>query len=120
MTNLTALKRIADEETARKILGMIRGELDPREVSERCDTWVRACYHEPSIDEQIMEAANELLGTYGVEGYCSEDGRRGASFCNSGDSYTPELWCIDGRFTVTTKATVIERRMIPVSWIVGR
>ncbi len=67
MTNLRNLLRITDEAIAHKILAMIAGDLDPREVSNACDVWVRQCHNEPWRTEQVMAAANELLGTYGVE-----------------------------------------------------
>lgn len=108
MTNLRNLRRITDEETARKILGMIDGELDPREVSEKCDRWVRQCHHEPWRNEQVMSASNDLLGTCGVEGEADEDGRDGVSYCNNGDTYADTLFLDHGEFRVSSVGTMVE------------
>jgi len=47
MTSLHNLKKIADDEIAAKLLALIKGELDPREVSDRADAYCRACYRIP-------------------------------------------------------------------------
>jgi len=117
MTNLQNLKRITDEDTARTILDMIRGALDPCEVSERADAYRRSCYHAPDTESVILEAADELLGTCGTEGWPiadSNDLAAGVSYCNVGDSYVPTLFYVRepwscGRFTVSCYATMVER-----------
>ena len=109
MKTTRSLLKITDKETAETILAMINGEKDPREVSEQCDRWVRQCYHEPSHDEQVLEAADELLGTYGTEGWADSDGRDGVSYCNTGDAYALTL-CLDhGTFKVTSWGSIAER-----------
>ncbi len=108
MTNLANLKRITDEDTARRILSMIDGDTNPREVSEAADRWARQCYNEPWRDELIMCAADELLGTYGVEGSADEDGRDGWSYCNTGDTYAPTLFLDHGTFRVSSLGTMVE------------
>ncbi len=98
------LLAITDEPTADKILGMMNGDLDPCEVSDRCDAWVRSCYNEPSDDEQTLHAADDLLGNYGVEGWCDQDdfSRPGVSYSNTGDSYARTIFLRDGVFILST------------------
>lgn len=101
MLRKSSLLKITDEPTAAVILGMMRGELDPCEVSERTDQWERACYHRPSDAELILHAADELLETCGVEGWAhSDDFTRGVSYCNTGDMYALTLALVDGDFQV--------------------
>ena len=106
MTNLTNLKRITDEDTARKILAMINEDLNPCEVSEATDRWAEACYHYPPYHELVMSAADDLLGTCGVESEPTEDFEPWPPvYCNTGDSYDATLYYIDGRYVVTSYAT---------------
>lgn len=95
MTNLANLKRITDEDTARTILGMIKGDIEPEDVSEACAKWVASCYHEPRRSEKVLEAANELLGGYGVE---ANFGDRCAwpeyAYVNKGETYADTLFAL--------------------------
>lgn len=100
MLSIKNLERITDTNTAHIIRELMAGSVDPRTVSARCDSWVLSCYSIPSRDEQIMTACDELLGTCGVEGFCSEDGTRGVSYCNTGDPYALTLRLKNGRFTI--------------------
>jgi len=100
------LETITDAETAERIARIIDGDEDPRDVPET-DAWVRSCYHEPDHEEQAIHAADVLLGTYGVEGWASEDGRSGVSYCNTGDTYAPTLFLVRGSFRVTDLGTVV-------------
>ncbi len=102
-----SLERITDADTAEKIASMIAGDTDPREVSERADAYARACYHPPGRDLLIMYAADELLGTCGVEGWADEDGRDGVSYCNAGDTYDATLFLVRGRFRVSDLGSVV-------------
>jgi hypothetical protein len=101
-----SLERITDADTAARIVRFIDGDEDPRSVPET-DAWVRACYHEPGADEQALHAADVLLGTYGVEGWASDDGRSGVSYCNAGDTYEPTLFLVRGRFRVSDLGTAV-------------
>jgi len=60
--------------------------------------WVGQCYNEPSDEEKILEAANEVLEGYGVEAIHKEDawvdGYYGdiiATYVNMGDTYENTL-----------------------------
>ena len=89
---IKTLARITDEpEDLRKILDGTYSLDDLRERFARLDAWVRACYHEPGEDEQRLNAADEFLGTCGIEGGCNEDGSSGWSYCNTGDMYADTL-----------------------------
>lgn len=107
MKTIRSLKTITDKATARTILAMIKGEKDPREVSEKCDTWIRQCFHDPSHEDQVMCAVDELLGTFGVEGEADDDGRDGYTYCNTGDTYAPTLFLDHGTFRVTDLGTFL-------------
>lgn len=117
MTSKRYLLEICDSDTADKILAMIAENLDPREVSESCDAWVRQCYHDPPHDAQVLHAANELLEMHGVEGWPAShsDLRLGVSYCNTGDLYARTLALVpDGRwgghkFTVTSFEALANR-----------
>jgi hypothetical protein len=86
-----ALSRITDnpEELQRILRDYSLEELQERFPT--LDEWVRRCYHEPSDEEQRLHAADCFLGTGGVEGQCSGDGRSGYSYCNTGESYDDTL-----------------------------
>jgi len=109
MTNLRNLLRITDSDTAARILDMIDGRADPCKVSPACAAWVRQCLHPPEWDEQVLCAADELLGTYGVEGVADVDGLDGVSYCNTGDTYEDTLFLDHGRFRVSSLGTMVER-----------
>lgn len=54
---------------ADKILGLIRGRIDPLGPEfPKTANWVSQCYHEPRLYSKVLSAINELLGGYGVEG----------------------------------------------------
>lgn len=91
--NAPTVKRILEHfpdlepSQAGQIRAMILRKADPREVSPACDRWVRQCFNTPRIEEQILCAIDEILGTYGIEGWSSDTGRRGVTYCNTGDTY---------------------------------
>jgi len=85
-----------DRNTARTIRGLMKGDIDPCDVSESCDAWVRRCYHEPDWTSQALHAINDLLECHGVEGWTDpKDFRFGVSFCNTGDTYALTVCLID-------------------------
>ena len=112
MLRINSLRRITDDDTAHKILRMMEGEADPRAESAACDRWVRQCHHMPSHDDQVMEAANELLGLFGVEGCADSDGRDGVSYCNTGDTYADTLVLDHGTFGISSLGSLVERHRI--------
>jgi hypothetical protein len=86
------LELCEDQDAAELLHAILNGERDPREV-DSCDSWVRQCYHEPSLVEQQLEAANGLMNCHGVEAILSEGswGECLMSYVNTGDTYAPTL-----------------------------
>jgi len=78
-----------DRATAIKVRKVLDGRLAPQDASEACRTWVRACYHEPSLTAQTLCAVDELLGNHGVEALGEGRTMRAPqySYSNTGDSY---------------------------------
>lgn len=64
--SLTTLRKSLTDEQARAIRGLLTGKRDPM-TFENVQKWVAQCYNMPSAAELIMEAANEVLGGFGVE-----------------------------------------------------
>ena len=77
------------KSTATTIRGLIKGDVDPREVSPAADRHARQCYHPPGGELLALYAINELLEQHGIEGWTdiSNDLRDGVSYSNAGDSY---------------------------------
>lgn len=78
---------------------------------ESVRSWAGQCFNWPSLEDRKMYAADEILETCGVEGWCYSDIRYGLSYCNTGDSYATTL-CYDSerdRFFVSCWADARER-----------
>lgn len=78
-------------EKAKLIRGIGVGTIDPMSFKS-VKRWVAKCYNKPSNEELVMEAINEVLGAFGVEGIEGEyiDSyfyNIQASYCNRGDCY---------------------------------
>jgi hypothetical protein len=110
--SLKSLQRLAESCTVsdpvrtaalvRKVLTAKGLEAFLTEYCPRTLAWRQSCYHDPLVGaesraEVRMKAADELLGTYGVE-YIR--GRRSWDrywydvvllYCNAGDTYAPTL-----------------------------
>jgi len=72
--------------------------------------WFRSCYHRPPAYLLKLYIADEILGTYGVEGVLGGRQSPGLDYCNAGDSYRATLAYIDGRgFRVTSWGDIVER-----------
>jgi hypothetical protein len=96
-----------DEEKAQKIRDLLKGDSDPLSYKRAAD-YSQQCYHKPSEELLILYAADEILETFGVEGYCQQEGepgydvycRNGVSYCNTGDMYQNTLYLYHGRLSV--------------------
>lgn len=80
---------------ALKLRKLLDGRLDPMTFAS-VQKWVKQCYNQPKHLDLVMEAANELLGGYGIEAIRGEwqngfwcDVR--AVYVNMGDTYTSTL-----------------------------
>ena len=100
-----AMLQICDAEVADKILAMIDLRLDPCLASDRADAWNRQCHTYPGYDDLVMQAADELLETCGVEGWAidpDDPSCGGVSYCNTGDQYALTLALVNGEFTIAS------------------
>jgi hypothetical protein len=116
-----SIKRISESlnverETARKIKALVNYELEPDQF-ESVDAWIRQCYNEPSIDEKIMCALNELLDGHGIEAirdsrqWDSYYGDCRFSYVNMGDTYNATILydCMNDRYILSSWGDVVER-----------
>ena len=105
-----------DVSTAKAIRGLMTGDSDPRQYAS-VQGWLDQCFNEPSGDEMIMCAIDELLGTYGVEpirGRYVDSYHQDiqAVYCNAGDTYDGTI-LLDhetGRYIVTSWGDWFEAR----------
>lgn len=88
---------------------LLDGRADPLDVSEDARRWDRSCFHRPGRAALTMEAANELLGGYGVEAVEGEDGNVLFTYVNMGDTYVLTLVRHGGRYLVTSWGDLVER-----------
>ena len=92
MISLKMLKKFFPEETAKKIRGIITGEINP-EVFYSVELWLKSCHNRPSDPELQMCALDEVLGGFGVEpittgGYLDHYHQNiQAVYVNMGDTY---------------------------------
>ena len=82
-------------------------------LSERARAYVSSCYHRPPLYLVKLYAADEILHTYGVEGWAEKS--IAMDYCNTGDTYASTL-CFVGkrgerRFRVTSWGDVAERML---------
>lgn len=109
-------KRIArvlgiDADKARIIRGLMDGSTDPL-TYKSADRYSRACYSRPDDELVALYAIDEVLGTCGIDGFCDQEtGRRGLSYCNTGDTYAPTvlLYYPSGAFDLGCWGDVAER-----------
>lgn len=77
--------------------------------------WLNSCYNRPRNVDIIMNAANELLGTSGVEIVAGEydhpSGDVALIYCNTGDTYAATLCYSPGRFFVSSWGDWVEKHM---------
>jgi hypothetical protein len=107
------LLTITTELNARLIIAMIEGDMPYWVIGDSLQNQhENSAFYDslPTIREGIMQAADLLLDTCGVEGWASEDGRSGVSYCNTGDSYARTLILDDGEFKVTSWADLLEEK----------
>jgi hypothetical protein len=103
----STLEQITTREKAELILKLINRELDPCEVSKQASKRDAESYHPHDWQTLVMEAADEILGTCGVEGW-AVNMREGVEYCNTGDPYDTTLCCVRGKFKVTNWASLVQ------------
>jgi hypothetical protein len=88
------LTRAFGAEAAEVLLPVLNFELTVDELIERfeaADKRDRECHSAPGYADLALHVADDVLGTSGVEGWCSQGGRTGVSYCNAGDPYVPTV-----------------------------
>lgn len=108
--NLPSVKTLAavfgdKARDARKILEMTREELESLPAGA---ARIRECWHPPKTYDLRLTCLDALGESYGVEGFRLRDG----SYCdylNMGDTYTPTLLRVHGRYRVACWGDVAER-----------
>lgn len=75
--------------------GLMSGAIDVEENAEsfpKTIRWLHQMYNRPSNNEIALHAIDELLGTYGVEGWADPSNfQYGVSYANTGDSYATTI-----------------------------
>lgn len=102
---------------ALRLRKLLEGRLDPESFAS-VQQWRAQCFHwPPRRFEMVLCAANEILGTHGVEaieGTEHVDNYSGCfcvSYCNTGDTYAATLLYDHrtGRYSVGSWGDVVER-----------
>jgi hypothetical protein len=76
----------------------------PCEILVRTDTWIRQCYHAPSRHEIIMDALDDLIGGYGVEGL-----NDAVEYVNMGDPYVNTVLYVAGSYRIGNWGDIAEK-----------
>lgn len=89
-------------EDAHDVVALIEGDLNPKDLNAVND-WIKDCYNEPTLNEQIMCAINAILDGHGVESLTIDNGDccgdQEFSYVNMGDTYnTTVILDEDGNF----------------------
>ncbi len=116
MTPQSVRRRLGiDIDKAREIAALANGEKEPRDYPS-ADHYYRSCYNEPDNEYVALYAINEVLETYGIEGWCRKNTnyRGGVSYCNTWDPYAPTVFLVTdkygmSRFVCSDFATMAER-----------
>lgn len=93
--SLKRLREAFGEEKGERVWKLLAGELPPEEFAS-VRKWLGSVYADPTEEEMVMEAINEILEGYGVEAI---RGRHvdsyhydvQATYVNMGDSYVPTI-----------------------------
>lgn len=90
------------EEDAKKIIGIIQGDIDPEEVSEKAAKYVRSCHCRPQAYLIKLYAIDEILHTCGVESTEEFD------YCNAGETYANTVIYDHGFWKVSSLGDELE------------
>lgn len=104
------LQQIAgiDRAQASLLRRLLEGKADPYEY---CGKWIDSCYNLPSKHEQIMAAADKIIGGFGVEYIASGHNAKSPAieYVNLGDAYCCTLMYVNGRYVVGDWGSIVER-----------
>lgn len=95
-----------DIQQARQVRGLIQGLINP-DIFDSVHNWCRQCYNEPSNNEKIIEALNEVIEGYGIESQSYGDDQY-FSYVNMGDTYSATIIYDDGEYIFTSWGDYIE------------
>ena len=90
---------------ARKILEMTRPQLETLPAGA---ARVRECFHSPKTYDLRMTCLDALGSSYGVESFRLRNGGY-CDYLNTGDTYSPTLVRINGRYRVACLGDIAER-----------
>lgn len=104
-----------ERPVALRLRKLLDGRLAP-DTFPSVKAWLGQCYHRPRQAEQILCAANELLGGHGVESIAGEHVNAfwfstRFLYVNQGDAYAPTLLfrTADGRWQVGDWGALVEQ-----------
>lgn len=100
-----------DRDQARAVLALLKGEVNPNDPDRfpRTVAWLRRCYHAPHVSDAVLHAVDEVLETFGVEGWATS-AYEGVSYCNTGDTYAPTVCLLPGnRWAVAAWGDLVHR-----------
>ena len=100
-----------DPQTAEKVIGIVRGQIDPFTVPA-VEQWARQCYNTPKDGPEVrMLALDALIGTHGTEAIWGSDPLAPvAEYCNAGDTYDTTILYdyTRGRYVLTSWGDWVE------------
>ena len=108
LPSVATLARVFDEpQKARNVLKMSRTDL---EATAAGAAMVASCYNSPKTADLRLHVLNSLdTGLHGVEWLRpATDGTPEAAYLNAGDTYTPTLIYVGGRYRVQSVGDYIE------------
>lgn len=85
-----------DKGKAEQVRGLIKGTISPDSFIN-VHSWVKRCYNRPRRIERVLEALNQVLGTFGTEALYSKHSGGGFwqgcrfVYLNAGDTYALTL-----------------------------
>lgn len=116
--SVKTLSRICDSPAQarklRKLLEIRNGCKLEAMIAAECphtQSWIDQCHNSPSLHDMKMNAADELIGTYGVEFIPRGQNAQSPSieYLNAGDTYAATLMFVRGSFVVGCWGDIVER-----------
>ena len=99
------------EEQAETVIDLAEGRIQAENFDRfpRTYTWIRQCYHRPSDVDIALSAIDEVLETFGVEGWAGPGLTRGVAYANTGDGDHLTVCLVDGEFRISSYNTLETR-----------
>jgi len=92
------------------VKGLVQGHVDPSfpDFFPKTYKWIKSCYNEPTFQEKVMSAIDEVLETHGVEGFTINE-KEVVEYCNTGDTYALTVVFFRGKLRATSYGDIIEK-----------